>query len=115
MEATLFNIPALARNSDPITSHLAADRIIETNTVEAQIKLMCALLRRFDQLGGWTWRELAREAFKYYKFDKSEDNLAYYFHRRSSIAKRRGLIVLKKQRPCNVSGFEASAWRINNG
>jgi hypothetical protein len=109
---TLFDIP-LARNTDPITSHIAADIILETDTVEKQIQLMCDLLKRFDRETGWTWRELAREAFKYHKFDKSEDNLAYTFHRRSSIAKDRGLIYEQFKRICGVSGFPARAWRAN--
>lgn len=111
IDTPLFEYP-LAHADDPITSFMAADEIIRLGTVDKQIKIMCELLRKYDKEEGWTWRELAKRAFKDYKFSHSEDALAYTFHRRSSIAKNRGLIVEQMKRKCNVSGFAATAWRI---
>lgn len=113
MQQTLFDKP-LARRTDPITSHIAADEIIETDTVERQIDLMIDLLRRFDREEGWTWRELAKKAFSVHKFRRSEDDLYYTFQRRSSIAESRGLIVEEMKRRCSVSGNVARAWRIKD-
>ena len=107
---TLFDRP-LVRNKDPITSHQAADKMIETGTVEEQCRLMIDLLKRHKRREGWTWRELAQIAMRDAKYDKSEDNLAYTFHRRSSILENQGKIELVMRRECRISGYAASAWR----
>lgn len=107
---TLFDRP-LCHEKDPVTSFMAADKIIETGTVEVQLAIMVSLLERFDCGGGNTWRELAQKAFRVYKFDRSESDLAYTFHRRSSIAAHRNMIYEEMKRICKVSGYAATAWR----
>jgi len=105
-------IPPLAHRDDPKPSFIAADKLLELNTVEKQIAFMVVELKKHDwhrgreRIEGWTWMELADEIDKVKRVE-----YYYMFQRRASIAKRRGKIHVEMERKCNYTGNPVQAWR----
>lgn len=109
-QTTLFDRP-IVRNKDPITSHIAADKVNELGTVEAQKAFLLQQLSKHDRFGGWTLRELARQSCSDYPY-LNETEIYYTLQRRACLLKDEGRIYDELNRKCKVTGNTARAWRI---
>ena len=90
-------LPPAARNSDPETSHEAAEQVTESGTRWTQINALVRLVRRHP---GLTGNELARYGIL------TERQLS----RRLSDAHKANLIYPGKKRKCSETGFNARSW-----
>jgi len=98
MEQNLFT---LARNTDPITSHLASVGIQSDGTLETQLELVCEALQQFP---GCTSYELSVKS----NLDR------HMVAKRLSVLVRQGRAVCcleSERRPCRITGKSALTWR----
>lgn len=86
-----------ARNSDPITSHQAAEHVTLTGKRAAQQQLTA---KAVEQYPGRTSMEIARRA----RMDR------YMLARRLKECEQAGLVRRGQQRQCSVSGRQALTW-----
>jgi hypothetical protein len=109
-QLSLFDIddePAIARKSDPITSHAAAE------DVKPRIsQLQSAFLQALDDLGGGpaTAREIAERAVAMQLHKEVES-----VRKRTAELERQHLIVLAGIQRCSVTGKLAEGWRAWKG
>lgn len=87
----------LARSTDPVTSHIAADRLRKSGSIAPQVAETIAAVRAFP---GRTTHELSVDA----RMDR------YVLAKRVSVAERMGLIQRGAKRPCSITGFPAEPW-----
>jgi hypothetical protein len=80
---TLFDQPPLARNTDPITSHIAADKIIESGELSAQEEMVYDILKKYNNPNGFTVKEPS-----HYR----SDSFYFMLQRRLSGLARKGCI-----------------------
>ena len=104
-QLTLFgDEPTLARASDPVTSHAAAEEVKPRIS-----QLQSAFLQALDDLGGGpaTAREIAERAVAMQLHKEVES-----VRKRTAELERQRQIVLSGLKRCSVTGEAARCWRI---
>ena len=97
--------PNLARRGDPVTSHLAADQLVESGKWRNQKYRVLAWMsehRLIDNRSSLTANELARES-----------GLPHPLcHKRLPDLRKEGLVCMAVRRDCRVTGLLAYTWRL---
>lgn len=92
-----YDAHTIARSTDPETSHLAAQHVVQSGTRAHQQHQALAAVRAFP---GLTSLELAQAAHR----------CRFQLARRLPEIERDGLVVRGEARPCSVSGRAAATW-----
>ncbi len=103
MSALLSDSP-IARNTDPVTSHLAAKDITASGVRSEQQRQVLELVRRYPH---YTSRELSQTPFnqQHYKLDRWD------IARRLPELREANLIQMDEgKRPCNITRKAAMTW-----
>jgi hypothetical protein len=99
--------PALARTSDPITSHRAAARQVARGTLNSGAAIILSILSRCGR--PLTYREIWQAATD---AERAKMREASTVAKRLPILQPRGLVLAGPERICTVGKTEASEWEL---